>query len=751
MKKFQFLALMGAAALTGATLFSCSNDELAEVNPNYNPETGEVTTSVVFNIPASAGQQTRMSADNTQATFDAAFRGIDNAHLLSFKLPTDGKYVETAQTADKIYNLDVIMTEGAISGKTPTSHRILELALPTSTNTLMTWGKAIKTGTDNSAHNQYGYIDYHVEKNIANTYFELQKRIADTDRTKYEHYADVIARVLTKIVQAKETYADIQFGSSGASLAGTLSWKEFTYVDVNGKLRTRSNSPVDSIERAAKGEDVPGDPKYRDIEPMTPLGEILGNAFVSLNTIYPNEVRAGSGPAVLKIIKDLDDMLKPVANATATSVTEMVVIEVAKEIRAEILKYVNVETSAWQAINNIKTSLGVSYDDVIGSLADFPKVLFNVPLGAASVSYSISENKYSPRTNLPTYSMSGTADGTFDIFNYRYPAELCYFGNSPIRVTDQTVSTSEYPQGVTAWDTDASWTSKEWSTTPAHVLSTTRSVAMKYNINYGTALLKTTVRYGAAVLEDNNAQIQHNRKGSTEDPITIATVGATPFSLTGILVGGVNPKVGWNYLPIDPTAFTSFVYDNALGASSSSIPSYDGTKEAAQLQTAPNYTLLWDNWNQNDAGLKQNVVYIALEFVNNSGKDFWGMNNLIRQGNTFYITGKLDPDVASQTKLDALGKTAAEYAADKSLGVDWPTAAAPYALPPYDGSGNTIKQRRVFIQDHVTEANFVINANSLKYALISVPDLRSAQISLGLSVDLEWKKGLNFEDIILGN
>lgn len=747
MKKFQFLALMGAAALTGATLFSCSNDEeVAEVNPTYNPETGEVTTSVVFNIPA-AGQQTRMSAANTQATLSEAFRGIQNAYVLSFKLPDDGKYVETATTADKIYNLDVIMTQGAINGSTPTSHRILELALPTSTNTLMTWGKAIKAGTDNSAHNQYGYIDYHVEKNIANTYFELKKRIADTDRTRYEHYAEVLAKVLTTIVQTKKTYADIQFGSSGASLAGTLSWKDFTWVGDDGKLHTRSNSPVDSIERAKQGEE-----NYRAIVPMTPLGEILGNAFVSLNTIYPNEVRAGSGPAVLKIIKDLDDMLKPVADATATSVTEMVVIEVAKEIRTEIAKYVNVETTAWNSISSIKTAVGVSYDDVTGSLADFPKVLFNVPLGAASVAYDITNNEYSPRTNLPTYSMSESTGGTFDIFNYRYPAELCYFGNSPIRVTDQTVLASEYPQGVTSWDTDSSWTPKAWSTTPAHVLSTTRSVAMKYNINYGTALLKTTVRYGAAVLDDNNTKIQSERKGSTEAPITIATEGATPFSLTGILIGGVNPKVGWNYIPIDPTAFTSFIYDNALTTSSSSIPSYDGTKTAAQLQTAPNYTLLWDNWNQNNVGGKQNVVYVALEFVNNSGKDFWGMNNLIRQGNTFYITGKLDPDEASADKLKALGKTAADYVADKSLGVDWPTADAPYALPPYDATtGNTIKERRVFIQDHVTEANFVINANSLKYALIAVPDLRSAQISLGLSVDLEWKKGLNFEDIILGN
>jgi len=451
------------------------------------------------------------------------------------------------------------------------------------------------------------------------------------------------------------------------------------------------------------------------------------------------------------MIKDLDEIIQPVANATPTSVIEAVAKEVAKEIRTEIAKYVNVETTAWNSIGSIKTALGVSYDDVTGSLGAFPDVLFNVPLGAACVSYDITNNEYSPRTNIPTYSMSGTTGSTFDIFNYRYPAELCYFGNSPIRVTDQTVLAAEYPQGVTNWDTESSWTSKAWSSTPAHVLSTTRSVAMKNNINYGTALLKTTVRYGAAVLKDNNTKIQQDRKGSTEAPITIATEGATPFSLTGILIGGVNPKVGWNYLPTDPTAFTSFIYDNALVAGSKAIPSYDGTKTPAQLQNSPNYTLVWDNWNQTNVGAKQNVVYVALEFVNNSNKDFWGMNNLIRQGNTFYITGKLDPDEASAAKLAALGKTAEQYAANKSLGVDWPTAAAPYALPPYDGSGNTIEQRRVFIQDHVTEANFVINENSLKYALIAVPDLRSAQISLGLSVDLEWKNGLNFEDIILGN
>ena len=61
----------------------------------------------------------------------------------------------------------------------------------------------------------------------------------------------------------------------------------------------------------------------------------------------------------------------------------------------------------------------------------------------------------------------------------------------------------------------------------------------------------------------------------------------------------------------------------------------------------------------------------------------------------------------------------------------------------------TIKERRVFMQDFVTEATFVLTENSLKHALVAVPDLRSTQLSLGLSVDLSWKTGLQFTNVPL--
>ena len=55
----------------------------------------------------------------------------------------------------------------------------------------------------------------------------------------------------------------------------------------------------------------------------------------------------------------------------------------------------------------------------------------------------------------------------------------------------------------------------------------------------------------------------------------------------------------------------------------------------------------------------------------------------------------------------------------------------------------------MFIQDYLTTATFKIGPTSLQNAFITVPDLRSTQTSLGLSVDLNWRKGLNFENINL--
>jgi hypothetical protein len=172
------------------------------------------------------------------------------------------------------------------------------------------------------------------------------------------------------------------------------------------------------------------------------------------------------------------------------------------------------------------------------------------------------------------------------------------------------------------------------------------------------------------------------------------------------------------------------------------LPTPDGVAVPTDgALTAPNYTLVWDNWDNSCMGNKQRDVYIALEFVNNV-QDFWGQNNLIRKGGTFYLIGKLDPNVLSSTQ---------SLSTDLSEGIQWPDI---YEIPPYitEGTtkGQTLKERRVFIQDYMTTANFVIGATSLQHALVAVPDLRSSQISLGLSVDLKWQAGLTYPEVVLG-
>ena len=186
----------------------------------------------------------------------------------------------------------------------------------------------------------------------------------------------------------------------------------------------------------------------------------------------------------------------------------------------------------------------------------------------------------------------------------------------------------------------------------------------------------------------------------------------------------VSPQVDWQFLP--STTFDKLVYDNRVNGDA------DGTAvpKTAGSASAPNYTILFDNWVD---GSTQNKVRVALQFVNN-GDDFWGRDNLVRKGQTFYLVAELDP-------------TGKEIPA-----ANWDTY---YQVPPLDASGVSTKTTRVFVQDYMTTANFEFTAgtdhtSSLQDAYVTIPDLRSSQLSFGLSVDLDWRAGLVFDGVELG-
>ena len=759
MNKNFIYAMLSAIALTGTVGFSSctSSDEVAEVNPDFNAETNEVTTDFVFNVSTGNTATTRMSQANTQATIEQTFRGIDNTTLLSFKLGTnkDGKNVAASTTsADKLFSLGTIMGAGSIdpdgTGSIPKSRRVIELTLPTETNCLMFWGKAIKTEADY----QQGKTDWTMSKTLADQAFSLVRVVpddasADADQklahgqTALHQYQNLIAAMLTKIIQTSVEY-DVTYpvGSTDPNdkYQGTLAWSDYVEVNAQGKLKTKTTEVL-----------------VGSTDPMCSLGEILGNAYVTFNTIGDNELRAGSGKAVARMIGDLYAVILRVSQAIPTSNYEAIAKEVGVGIQENIEAFfANPSTlCAFKDITSstnktsMLTSAGVATGDanlVTEDLNEFP-MNFDLPAGATILTiFKDTENDnnltYAYMGSVPTYAMGGSTTTTsdFDPKNYMYPPELCYFGNSPIRVTNDPHETADYPDGTSDWanDANAKWTG--WDK-DGHVLSSTRSVAMQNNINYGTSLLKTTIRYNTGILYDNNHAIQAARSGANEQDATIDVTSAGQFELTGILIGGQEQTMGWNYLAKAGAnaKFDCMVYDRDLPATA--IPAYDSENPTAT--STPCFTTVWDNWDEHSKDGKQRDVYIALEFKNNSGKDFWGMNNLIRNEGVFYITAKLDPDAGLSTT-------------DRSEGIIWPsttnstTAILPHALPPYDVDGNTIKQRRVFIQDYMTTANFVIGEKSLQYALVAVPDLRSAQISLGLSVDIQWSTGLIFNDVLIG-
>lgn len=719
MKKSSFfvLSMMALTFVFGFSACSSSEEEVVN-NPNYDPLTKTVNANFVFSVSTgNTSSGTRQSSATTQATLGEVFRGIGTSQLFAFHQASDGKHVTAPMTVSKGYDLGAILEPnrldpdgtgiGAGGDGVPLSHRVIELSLPIETNTLMFWGKAPKSGSSAAS----GEISFDLSSSdLTKHSFSLMPRImssgtSSVGKEAFEQYEHLILFALNTIAQTTIYNEDVVVGGATKHIT-SLSWSD--YVDLTGSTITAKTT--DPFESTAAGD-------------MSSNGSLLGEVFSVFHTIADGEIRGGSGPAVAYMMGDLYNALYPVASSVPTTFKEAAAQLVGIAVRKNIETFFDLNSPAtWLSISDIlnHTSLETLAVNLIsndGNVNSFP-ANFGVPSGIVQLAFTPSSCQW--RYDEDSHSIVGS--GTASVNDYMYPAELCYFGNSPVRVTDAAKTPSQYPDGVSAWDSDASWSGwiKDGSVQP-----TTRSVAMRDNINYGTSLLESTVRYGSAVLEDN--------KGNAIE------VGESSFQLTGIIIGGQPKTVGWNYLAKDgaTSSFNYMIYDNSLP--STAIPSYT----ASGSKSVPNYTLVWDNWHEAQRNQDQSLVYVALEFKNTTGRDFYGRDNNIPNGGTFYIAGRLDPDQRPSTLTDV---SDAAYKSDKSLGIVWPSN---YALPPYDTDGQTLKQRRVFIQDYMTVAHFVLNKNSLKNAYVTVPDLRSLQISLGLSVDLEWQTGLTF-DVPLG-
>ena len=730
MKKYFSYALSGAIALVSMYVFtacSSSDDTLAEqpkeTNPNYNPDTGEVLTKFVFNV--ATGNTTRQTSAATQATSSDVFRGINSAVLLSFKQADDSKHISAATTADKRYDLESIMSSGSIDQTN--SHRIIETSLPLNTNSLILYGKAIQpTPADYEA---YGHLeDFTIADptatglDMSKTNIELASRI-NGNLDNFQKIGNLLGGILTCIMHSNldgEHKSAVSFQGNPVEYPDGIYWS--SYANPGGTSPVTPAHDLFALEK--KLADVYKEmTNIRDTE-----GELRGgcahNIIYTIQAIWSviNEIRAAQPfckeEAVAQALADhIHNRIGNYFNGTVPTTGAEVTGVSFKNATNNITENFALDT-AWPTQADTKPS---DFSSISGlNLNQFPEDMYHLPAGAAHYKFNSTKQQFIYQQD---YNTSAVGGGTFNVSSYYYPAELCYFGNSPIRTSSAQVRPNDYPNGVSNWKSDGSWDNSKWDGT--HVISSTQAVAMKNNINYGTSLLKTTVQYGAATIYDNNHNIQKYKDSSISDasePNKQITVSGTSFQLKGILIGGQSKKVGWNYLPkvFNPSETTEtnpvgYVYDNVLV--STSIPA-TGT-------SAANYTLVFDNFNATAAA--QDKVYVALELINNTDQDFYGEHGLIRKGGTFYLIGELNPAGKAPTWADS----------------DHP-------LPPYNADGTTNKVSRVFIQDYMTSVNFTIGEYSLQHAYLTVPDLRYSALTLGLSVDMNWETGIDFGDIVVG-
>lgn len=723
-KKYFFYAMMSAIALAGTlglTACSSEDDAIVENNPTFDPVTNSVTAQFVLNVSSATGGVTRQSATTVQK--NSNFRGMQDAKLIglatgnsSYLAPFAGGTTTTdwsaVGTKAKTYNLGTLYGASAVdntgtNNADKSSRRIVELTLPLTTDAMLVYARAIPSGTDE----ENGKVTMNITSNPEDITFDLVSRLADR-QTSYNETCNLAALIINRILKSEVAAAD----------AGAYTHSSHTNVEALPAISWRGIGKT-----------------LKDGGSLVPLQENLAVVYNAITTFGTGEVRAGSASAVCSMIYHIYETLTTTLNAIPTTDDELNAQRLAEVIKGRVDNYFEVgateaateyrnignATTANTIINGLVTVAGVmtieQYNSQFshvehGDLQGMP-TSYKLPWGAAQLFFT----EFSADASTGGFSYKNPSTSLLDLSatinpaHYMYPSELMYFDNSALYVNDTKKSADDYPNGYNTWDS-FNWTGSSWAN--AAVASTTRSVAVKNNINYGVAMLQTQVALNGTSFNDN----RHNIVPSEAD-LVLTEAEVKAMQLTGIIVGGQNHRLGWNYLAKanETTDWDYAIFDNQI--------------ESGTIPTGANYTMVFDNYHTGDQAAQTDVL-VALEFQNNSGKDFYGKGNLVRQGGKFYLVGKLE--LGTNRIGTATGISGATTA--------WPTT---YAIPPYTAGGASQEITRVFIQDYLTTATFKIGATSLQNAFITVPDLRSTQTSLGLSVDLNWREGLNFTNVNL--
>ena len=430
-------------------------------------------------------------------------------------------------------------------------------------------------------------------------------------------------------------------------------------------------------------------------------GELEATVTTANGTAIEENVKFDLVPVTEKTVADLSDETDGAA-----------VLEALQDVSDAFVAQIAAATTAGHTSLGILTDLKTAFEKNKAGSAASVQALFDdlstalTPVAgtyAAAVKAAItdlSSNTFPAGLKLPdgavgvqctsgTWAFAATNTnglGQPELNTYVKPAELYYTVNTPIHVDE----VKEEPN----YDAQADWADVvDLYDAGTSVTADTRAIVLDNEIQFAVAQLQSKVQIDPT-LTDADATLKANDGTDQTTLIDAVKVADADFDVTAILVGG-QKNLDWAFLPTGTDEFV--VYDAVqTGATTGATNIKKGTASAI------NYTLVGET----DA----DEVKVLVELVNN-GEDFYGYNDeLIPAGAKFYLLGTLKVSAATTTKnIDT-----------------------------------------VFKQDYTTVVTFTIGENSLKNAYNTIPDLRTPQLELGLSVDLEWNAGLVIESVVLG-
>lgn len=325
---------------------------------------------------------------------------------------------------------------------------------------------------------------------------------------------------------------------------------------------------------------------------------------------------------------------------------------------------------------------------------------YNLPDGAVQLTYDETTNPGSP-TFVYTENANYTGEENplqfqkIALSDYVYPTSLYYWVPTTIRISDNTVLNNL--NNPASWDAVLDGYEVSGSYTQAAVTASTQSVSLYSPIEYAVASFEVNAYFNGEI-EDGGEDFDGGGK-----VVTIPTEG---MKLTGILIGG-QKTVGWDFhQPTTPFTDANDNKEYTIYDASQVVKDGEGSittnwipVKTSSTGITPAYSLALETKGATDADPEK--VRFALEFINNTTEEFVGRDGIVPVGGKFYLVGELESETTA------------------------------------DGQDPHVK---VFEQDHKTVAN--VSITSLKNAYNCIPDLRSPRLELGLSVDLEWQKGL---------